>query len=75
MQNYLEKSQGTEVCMTVMGLMELSDNMKYLASKHLEPKLNKPLDDVKLCAILQCMIPQYWESTNWKSVSEVIATN
>ena len=58
-----------------MQLMELSEKMKYLTSKHLGPELNKPLDVVKLSAILLHMVSQHQESTYWIRVSEVVTTS
>ena len=74
MQNCLKKPQGLRICIAMMQHMELTEKMKYLTSKHLGPKLNNPRDDVKLCAILLCMIPQQWESTCCITESEVVGT-
>ena len=52
-----KKPQGLGVHITMRQLMELSEKMKHLTSTYPGPKLNKPVDHVKLCAILQDLVP------------------
>ena len=68
------KATRAQASHTAMQFMELSENMKYLTSKHFGPKLCKPLDNIELCAILLCMVSWHWEFTYW-SVSEAVDTN
>ena len=39
------------------------------------PKLNKPLDDLVLCAILLCMVICHWDSTYWINIRGAVPTN
>ena len=59
MWNYLKELQVLGAHITSMQFMELNEEMKHLKSKY-QSKLTKPLDDVKLCAILLHIIPQHW---------------
>ena len=57
MWNVLKKPQQLWVCITALQLIKISEKMKYLTSKNPGPKLNKPINDVKLYIILLCVLP------------------
>ena len=59
MQKHLKKPQGLRVCITVIHSMELSGKINCITCEHLGPKLNKSLDDAKLCTMMLCMVPQH----------------
>ena len=55
-KNAANMLQGLAILITTMQLMELSEKTKYLTKEHVWTELNKPLDDIKLCVILLCMV-------------------
>ena len=58
-----------------MQLMKPSEKKKYLTSEHRGPKLNKPLNDIQLCATTLHVKPQHLESIYWISVSKIVETS
>ena len=61
MMYYLENAQWLVVHITTMQHLELGGKRNFFIN-HLGPRLNKPINDVELPAILVHMVPYHWTS-------------